>query len=386
MDPPARPAPTPTPEGERIAIIDTLRGFALFGILLVNMRVFSTPWIDPEASALLFPGPLDRAVDWSVRFLAEGKFYTLFAFLFGLGIWLQGERGHDTRLLRRRLLFLLLLGLLHALFIWSGDILAPYALLGLLLLLFRRRSTRTIIIWMMILLAIPLGLSSWLNSLADGEPGGLSAMASWMLELYRHGTYGEIVGFRLLELGLSYVAMAATFGLYQVLTLFLAGLLAGRFSLFREPERHRALLRRVLFWGLPLGAAGSLLALLSDSLPLLTLGALLGGPGLGFAYGAGLTLLSLRPGWTERLAPLTAAGRMAFTNYLLQSVICTLIFYSYGLGLYGQVGPAAGLILSFLIYSLQLLLSRWWLARFRSGPLEWLWRSLTYRRLLPLRR
>lgn len=384
MDQPARPAPTP--EGERIAVVDMLRGFALFGILLVNMRIFSIPWVDPEASRILFPGLLDRIVDWTIRFLAEGKFYTIFALLFGLSTWLQGERTHEPRLPRRRLLFLLLFGLLHALFIWSGDILLPYALLGLLLRLFRKRQTKTIIIWMVTLPLIPLGLSLWLNQLPGGDTEGLSAMARWMLDLYQNGSYGEVLRLRLLELGLIYLSMLMTSGLYQVFIMFLAGLLAGRFAIFRELERHRPLLRGMIVWGLPLGVAGSLLALVSDSLPLITLGALIGGPGLGLAYCAGLILLSQRPGWAERLAPLTAAGRMAFTNYLLQSVICTLLFYGYGLGLYGQVGPAGGLILSFLIYGVQLLLSRWWLDRFRLGPLEWLWRSLTYRQLQPLRR
>lgn len=115
------------------------------------------------------------------------------------------------------------------------------------------------------------------------------------------------------------------------------------------------------------------------------LGYALGGLALALWYASAVVLLVERPAWRRRLAPLAAAGRMALTNYLLQSLVCTTLFYSYGLGLYGRVGPAGGLLLTLAIFGGQLAFSAWWLRRFRFGPVEWLWRTLTYGRRQPLR-
>lgn len=103
------------------------------------------------------------------------------------------------------------------------------------------------------------------------------------------------------------------------------------------------------------------------------------------AYASGLVLLAQDPRWHARLLPLAAVGRTALSNYLLQTLICTTIFYGYGLGLYGQIGPAVGIALTLVIFGLQVPLSNWWVKRFRFGPFEWLWRSLTYGKLQPLR-
>jgi uncharacterized protein len=148
-------------------------------------------------------------------------------------------------------------------------------------------------------------------------------------------------------------------------------------------------------WGLGLGLPLNLVyALASEAvsrvvpgwLSLLAQAALTAGaPLLSLGYAAGLALLLLRPGWSDRLAPLQAAGRLALSNYLLQSTICTLIFYGYGLGRFGQVQAAGGLLLTLVIYAGQLLLSGWWLGHFASGPVEWLWRSLSYGRWQRLR-
>lgn len=379
--------PAPTAGGERIAVIDALRGFALFGILLVNMQIFSTPWFDRGASALLFPGPLDRAAEWLIRFLAEGKFIALFAFLFGLGIQLQAERSRDEQILRRRLRWLLLFGLIHAVLIWSGDVLLLYALLGFPLLRFRDRQPRTLAIWIALCLALPLAAGALLGYLDQGDDAGLAGLTQMALQIYAHGSYAQILLLRMIELGLIYLGMLLSLNILQVFALFLLGMLAGRIHLPQQIARHQPLLRTLVRWALPAGTALALLfAATSGDGPLAyALGGLLGGPVLGLSYGAGLALLAQRPAWANRLAPLASAGRMAFTNYLLQSAICTLLFYGYGLGLYGRVGPAVGLLLAVLIYLVQVGLSHLWLQRFRFGPLEWLWRSLTYGRAQPMR-
>ncbi|MFZ5813773.1 MAG: DUF418 domain-containing protein, partial [Bacillota bacterium] len=378
----------PAPPQERLTAVDALRGFALLGILLVNMSLFSIPFIDEGASAHLFPGPLDRAVDWLISLLAEAKFISLFAFLFGWGLYQQGERAGAERLTRRRLWLLLLFGLLHALLLWSGDILLPYAVLGLLALRFRRRPPRSLAIWAGISLALPLAagglIDLWVGPI---EPeAGLSAAGRWVLQAYQQGSYGQLFLARLLELGAVYASMLLSGGVGQIFGLFLLGMLAAQTGLLRDLPAHRPLLERLFRWGLPVGVAFSLLLTQTGGSTLAyALGAVLGGGSLGLAYGAGLVLLLQRPDWSRRLAPLASAGRMALTNYLLQSAICTTLFYSYGFGLYGRISPSAGLLLSFLIYSMQVMISHWWLQRFHYGPFEWLWRSLTYQRIQPLR-
>lgn len=388
IPPPTAPAHAPAAPEDRIAAIDALRGFALFGILVVNMSIFSMPWLDEQASRILFPGVLDRAVDWAVQFFAETKFVSLFAFLFGLSTWLQGQRTQEPRLQRRRLWVLLLFGLAHALLLWSGDVLVLYALLGLALGRFRQAPPRTLAIWISICLAVPV-LAGGLLTLLDGGSGShgtLDSLGQLALQVYQGGTYGEIFLFRLFELLMIYLSLILSAGAAQVFALFLCGLLAGKLSLFQQVHLHLPLFRHLFRWGLLAGAVGSLFLTEPGGSPLCNaLGAVLGGSGMGLGYAGGLVLLAQRPGCSGWLAPLAAMGRMAFTNYLMQSVICTSIFYGYGLGLYGQVGPAAGLLLACAVYGAQVIVSLWWLKRFRFGPFEWLWRSLTYGRLQPLR-
>ncbi|MCS6962969.1 hypothetical protein [Thermoflexus sp.] len=161
---------TPVQQAERIQIVDILRGFALFGILFVNMPAFSQPF-----QALLFPmSPAalwyDHAARWLIHFLGEGKFYTLFSLLFGLGFTLQMERiesrgGRFVLFYLRRLLVLLGIGIVHAFLIWAGDILILYALLGLLLLLFRKAQPRTLLVWIILLIALPLLLNAAVTGL-----------------------------------------------------------------------------------------------------------------------------------------------------------------------------------------------------------------------------
>jgi uncharacterized protein len=177
--------------------------------------------------------------------------------------------------------------------------------------------------------------------------------------------------------------------------MFLFGLYVGRRRVFHDLTGQLSCIRRMLWWGLALGLVGEavyfLLPRLASVLPAwtgvfrLTAWWAFGVPGLCFFYVAVLTLLFRNPAWRGWLAPLGAVGRTALSNYLLQSVICTTIFYSYGLGLYGKVGPALGLALTALIFALQIPLSMWWLRRFRFGPAEWLWRTLTYGKLQPMR-
>lgn len=399
----------PLAPSERNPTIDVIRGFALLGILLVNMELFFRP-----LQQLLFPldpstTPVDRFADWCVRFFAEGKFYSLFSFLFGLGFGLQLLRAEArgrriVPVYLRRLCILFLIGLIHLSLVWAGDILAFYAVAGILLLLFRNARPRTLIIWAVILMTLPLLLN------AAGTAGvvlGRSASpeiaqtidrafavqdstfrAQWAqaTEVYSRGSFLDAIGQRVRDAGLmlyGYMAMGPS-----ILGMFIVGLYFARRGVFADVESHVPLFRRLLWWGLPLGLLGSALyaTIVQDvprtepSIPLLIgmFGYAVGVPALSLAYMSGITLLMRRAAWREWLRPIGAPGRLPLSNYLAQSLICTWIFYGYGLGFFGRPGKAEGVLISLALYAVLAALSLWWTKRYRYGPMEWVWRKGTY--------
>lgn len=407
----------PVPQAERIQIVDILRGFALFGILFVNMTVFSRP-----IQALLFPANpalpwFDRGAEWLINFLGVGKFYALFSMLFGLGLTLQMERiesrgGRFVPLYARRLLVLAGIGIVHAFLIWMGDILIMYALLGFLLLLFRKVKPRTLLVWMIVLITLPLLLNAAATGLielgrsipeaaARIETAFAQVIANFTTDLasayfvYAYGNFAEITGQRIYDY--TSMGLMAYFGAgFSVMAMFLLGVHFGRQGIFRDLQANRELFRKLLAWGLLIGLSGNavyatLILPISRIEPtwqllLSTLGQLVGAPLLMLAYVSALCLLALSPGWSKRLRLLAPVGQMALTNYLTQSIVCTLIFYGYGLGLFGKMGAAMGIGLTIAIYLLQIPFSHWWMKHFLYGPAEWLWRSLTYGNPQPMKR
>jgi len=417
----AEPALKPVASGERVVLIDVLRGFAIFGILLVNMGLFFAPVYEQLLGHGPYAGALDEAARRFVFFFAQAKFYPMFSFLFGMGLAIQMERAQVrgrrvAGFFTRRMAWLLVIGLAHAVLLWFGDILVLYSLLGFLLLLFRNAKPRTLAVWTAILLALPV-LLLWaitgLLALARQLPQAVADLAaklaaqfaelqaSWpqaaaeAYRVYSTGSWGEILAVRVSEWAAvnSYVVL---FAAPTVLALFLIGLNVGRRRFFQGLPAGLPAVRR---WIVPLGIAGVagnlvgmlLLDRVQPGVPSLLAAVqqtamAVGGPALCFFYVCGLTLIWQRPGGRRLLAPLAPVGRMALSNYLLHSLVFTTLANGYGFGLYGRVSPAAGLAMTFAIYLLQIPLSAWWLRRFRFGPLEWLWRSLTYGTLQPMRR
>lgn len=404
----------PAAPAERVVAIDVLRGLAVFGILVVNMAYFSGPteWATNPGR---WPSAADRAAAYVIRWLAEGKFYLMFSLLFGLGMFIQMERA-DVRGVRfvplhlRRMGVLLAIGLAHLVLLWCGDILHCYALLGFVLVLFRRVSDRWLARWTMFLAVLPLltlfgftaaseaaradpQMRAQVEEAERAERQRLEALTALTLEAYSDRSLRRVLEARLAEWSFHIWALAWSSPL--ILAAFLLGVLVGRHGVLHEPDRHRRLLRFLAQAGIPLGLALNLgyVALLGNfdpsKLTWTLVGGIalytIGGPLLSFGYVAALLLALRREAWLARLAPLAAVGRTALSNYLLQSLVCTTIFYGYGLGLYGRVGPAAGLLLTLAVFAAQTALSMFWTRRFRFGPAEWLWRSLTYGRLQPLR-
>lgn len=393
----------PTTGGERISLLDALRGFALAGVLFVNMGALTLPYYLTSAQRAALPtAGFDKLAEIAMVYFAYGKFITLFSLLFGLGFSVQlmraKERGGDARgVYIRRLLVLLLIGLAHATLLWWGDVLVLYAVLGFALLLFRNASNRTLL-WTGLALACigsPL-LRLVVGPLVESATAGLPSMAeakSRALAAFSGDDYAGIVRANLLFEAV-YFSRNWTEP-FVIFSRFLLGFWAGRVLLFHRPADHRVLLAQIFGWGAAVGLLGNGVAVLryyfdlTVRLPLLagSVGAVvldmfiaIGTLALGAAYATGFALLFLRPAWRPRLEVLSPVGRMALTNYLGQTVICLLIFYGIGLG----VGPRfgyPGLLAAFvLIFAMQIAFSRWWLKRFRFGPAEWMWRSLVYGR------
>lgn len=398
----------PVERAARVVALDALRGLAILGILLVNIQFFQGP--EPYlqlAGERVWEGADRIAYALTVVF-AQGKFISMFSIMFGAGIAIQAERAerrgrNPTGLLIRRLLVLAAFGAMHGILIWAGDILLTYALVGLVLLLFRGRAVKTLLIWIGALLGVPallILMSAGLAAVAGVVPGGSEALgnsqapllasarelAETLQQAYTSGSYRQMVAARLDEL--EFAARSFVFSGVWILGLMLLGMAAVRSGIVEDLAGHATTVRRItvvgLVVGLPLNAAmaAGLLAdpsgttapgLLAQALvllapPILALGYLgLGGQAFSRTPEASLT---------RRFA---AVGRMALTNYLLQSVIATIVFY--GLAQYGQWSLVKALGLCMAIYAGQLIWSPRWLSRFRYGPMEWLWRRLTYGRL-----
>jgi uncharacterized protein len=194
---------------------------------------------------------------------------------------------------------------------------------------------------------------------------------------------------------MSFIYFSWPFMAFNLLAMMLLGLYAGAQRIYDGIPHCVPLIRRLWIWGLIVGVIGNLVYVIagqvsnrSDPSPQLILaliGQTFGAPALSIFYMTSLVLLTQAARWERRLQPLANVGRMAISNYLLQTLICTTLFYGYGFGLYGQVGAAAGVLLTIAIYALQVPLSVWWLRHFRFGPVEWLWRSLTYGQHQPMR-
>ena len=398
----------PVRDQERIEAIDILRGVAILGILAVNMGGFSLPEGLPAHQ--LWPNMVDGTVERLIFFFAQEKFKTLFSFLFGLGLAVQMMRAEARGarflpLYARRLCILFVIGVAHFLLLWDGDILHNYAQNGFLLLLFRRRSPKTLLVGATILLAIPLffyGLTTY-YSITHRVNTQLMSWISYETKaddqqaidetrrIYSRGSYVETITFRARELPED--LLPETDDAY-ILTVFLLGLYAGRRGIFRNVTAHLPFIRRVQRWGLMIGVAGNAAFAVGGSFDpsptsvMQNVGRmclLFAAPAMSFFYASTIILLTQGEAWRRRLAPLAAVGRMALSNYLLQSLICTTIFYGYGLGLFCKVRPSLGLLLTIVIFLIQISLSVWWLRRFQFGPIEWLWRSLTYWQRQPMR-
>ncbi len=395
---------TPSSGKDRIDSIDMLRGFALFGVLLVNTQMFNDTLHTFSGNPFNYEGT-DQVVALLIQIFATGKFYTLFSFLFGLGFYLfthrLAEKGLDPLpIFQRRLFFLLIFGLLHMVFFWYGDILTGYAIGGFVLMLFYRQPPNRIRAWSLVILASTILFLSWLVSAPTMNPSLMTPQAYEMYQQslqrfvtqYREGSYLETVVFRF-QREIPLVFMNFMVWVPKLVGIFLAGFYAGKIKFFQQVPQyiHELKVTRVVsgLTGLLLTAlylwigstrGVSLMAVMSQrqAFFLAELTKELATVVVALFYLSILLLLWQKPAWQKRLFVLVPVGRMALTHYLTQSLFLTTIFYGHGLGLMHQISLAQGVAITLVIYTIQVFISHYWLQRFRQGPMEALWRRGTY--------
>ena len=390
----------PVAPQERIGALDMLRGWAMFGVLWSNLNDFFARHDNHSA--------LDYALGWAQGNLLESRFYTLLILLFGIGFGIQLTRADNVSTdLRntyyRRSAALLAIGIVHGTLLWSGDILTIYALVAFALVMFRTASTRTIIIAAAALWFVgPIIVQELMVY------SGLSWPVPWSprpIGIYAHGSWHLIERLRVDD----YLSWLGHFGLtayVRNLAAFLLGFWSIKSGYLRRVLDDRRVTRRLLVLALILAAIGYARWHWADTIwPL-------GRPpaqpsyaffqrvmlrqfvlkffdwvteGTAIAYACVLLLIWQRPRGARALRPLAAAGRMALTTYLTQSIVCSILFYGYGFGLYGSIGFTGIFLITLALFGCQMAASTWWLARFRYGPAEWVWRTLTYGRAPAMR-
>lgn len=393
----------PTEPSQRLDLLDALRGFALAGVLLANLGGFSLYLFLPgEGKAALATAGVDRLLDPTLSALVSGKFLTLFSLLFGVGFALQMQRTAGDRAGRRRYLrrlgALFAIGLVHAYLFWWGDILRYYAVLGLLLLPLYGLPTRALVAIGAVLIVLPHPLLAHLFAdaglaLATQDQAYAAALAAFNSDQWPTMLHGNRA--------FDHWWLPARWGLaLSVAGCLLVGAALGRSGVLRDPAAHARFWRRLLI-ALPLGLALALGLTLSaygrlpwpdgwqDSDSARVLLRMLDHAAtliLGLGYMAGFVWLFGRRHWRRGLQALAPVGRMALSNYLVQTLLGVGLFYGVGLGLGPRYGLVGVVVVWAVVFVAQIGISHWWLARFRFGPAEWAWRSVTYGRRQPMRR
>jgi len=405
----------PVLQDERADILDVLRGFALLGVLLDNIFGF-TGWgffTQPMREALP-TWPADGIVALSELTFIKGKFYSLFSLLFGIGfsiILIRNEKKgiNPLKIFYRRLIILLVIGTAHLYFLWEGDILMLYALIGLVLPLFRKCSDKTLLIWAAALILSPILIDivcvlidlkkgSFLEDVAKSidKKTGVPTDDSYGQYLFKKGSgWQEWRNWQQSGFFWRYSDLIGSNRIPKVLGMFLLGFYAGRKMIYANLENYVSLFKKMRRWGFIIGIPAAIACTYFDIFqkgipnPI--------GLGNTFFYAFSVVPLSLayvsviclhwiKKKGNSKLKWLAPMGRMALTNYLMQTIIGITLYYGVGFGLGGNIGPAIFVPIGLVVYALQVLYSNLWFNYFNYGPMEWIWRQLTYWKRLPLRK
>ncbi len=395
-------------KSERIESIDVLRGFTLFGIILVHFTEQYYAGMHPQKySGFTEKGMLDGIVSGFVSLFVTGKFFMIFSFLFGLSFYLQLSKSDISPafFLRFawRLLILFAIGFLHHLH-YRGDILTIYATLGLSLLLFYRLPDKALLIIALLLtLNLPSVITRGVDALSmtgNGQPFFPTddKAAETYYETIKHGSYAELLIANLHEFRGKFDFQVVSGRIYITLGLFLLGMYAGRRKVFENLAPLVPFLKKLMkyaLWSL-LGCLvfsvaffGSFYLMgisLSQAVQWMVGGLVfdLFNAALATIYATGILVLFQKTNWRLRLIHLYPLGRMGLTTYLMQTLAGFLIFFGPGFGLLGEIGSSVCLCIGIVVFFLQILFSKWWFRHFQFGIFEWLWRTLTYCKIQPL--
>lgn len=390
----------PVTSSERVGELDVLRGFALLGVLIANFVwwSFGENTALPAQSEAFAQDPGNLAVIAFTDVFVSDKANTLFAFLFGVGFWVQMQRLEErgaafASIYTRRLFVLLVFGLINLFLIWPWDILNLYAITGFLLFALRGMSARAMLGVGLTLALLGKPLVQWVtDQLGWAEPAEKLAFGEVAIatrqDAYVNGSYFEWVEATASLVWFDWIAngLIVAWILYA-LGRFLVGAYVARRGWLQRASELLPQIRKIFLVAFPLGVAMEVLRVLVGEAEVIDAPAwvaqsmhVIGVPILDLGYVTGMILLfhSSRFGMLARV--FGPVGRMALTNYLVQGVFIGLVLYGFhgGLALAGVIEPKVVLGLCFAFFALQTLFSHWWLGRYRFGPMEWLWRTLTY--------
>ena len=401
----------PIQKNERIQLLDILRGFAILGIFIMNLEGFTFYWAlnDIEKSQLKWSS-YDHNTEFLMNMLLEGKFYSLFSMLFGIGFAIYLSKANEDynilKLFRRRLSILLLIGFIHLL-LWSGDIVMFYAMLGFLLIPFRKFSNKNLLILAGVCLLSPIGwyaikmsnpaifnLSQWPFKWGDyfSSRQGINSNKEFYNAMRDVGIF-EMLKYNLVGIFYRYGDLIFQSRAFKVFGMFLIGLVIGRYKFYNRLPENKRLLWFIFIFGLSIGLpANYMYATLKETrgYEMLTMHGLkqtiayaFGVAPLALGYAAFFALLYLNRITKRFLNILAPVGKMALTNYIMHTLIG--IFAWTGLGFsFNPIGPTAWTIFAFIVFIIQIITSTIWLHFFYYGPLEWLWRSATYKKWQPM--
>lgn len=398
--------PSPLPLNERLVVLDIIRGIALLGIFLVNIPAFAYPIFIFQMYDIPYEYKgIDAYIDLFLLLFVQGKFFTIFSFLFGLGCGIFLRRAEEKHyfaaaLWSRRMASLLLIGLFHLVFFWYGDILHVYAIGGFLLLFFYNQKTKTILLWAIgllcffyLLACMQFFITAHVLQEAQLEYKVLHEHALVQyLSTYRQADYLSWLFYRL-NIEVVPMLLNLPFSIFPVFSMFLFGLYTAKKELVHSIEQNRSFFKKIQ---LITGAAGFTLTIILAILKLeilkyglyqqsaIHLFTSLSGIFLCFFYLTTLLLFLQFSPYASMLGLFKYSGTMALTTYLSQTLICLWMVRDFGL--YGTLTLTESTIICLIIYTLQLFFNKWWLYYFYYGPCEWLWRSFTYRSFPPFRR
>ncbi|RLL45043.1 DUF418 domain-containing protein [Oceanobacillus piezotolerans] len=375
----------------RLEWIDAARGFAVFGIFIVNIGSFSAPYFLYGGGDRVWNEPVDSFIRIIIDIFFQASFYTLFSLLFGFGYQIMSERLRAKNIslypfLIRRMSILFGFGLIHAFVIWYGDILLTYSVVGFILLLFINVRSKYLLWVAVILLGSSVSFITFVYYIARDYLGvSNQAAINEAFANYQSRNFFLIWEQNYTDWMYANGGIGIIFLVMTILPLFLIGMYIARKRLLHEPENYRAILWKIWSVSFVIFILLKMGPYLFDNPPWFSyIQDNVGGGASAIFYIVSMTLLAQSNRGKRMTRAFTYVGRMALTSYITQSIFLFLL--SYGIGLYGSISPLVGIIIVILFYSLQVLFSKWWFMRYQFGPLEWVWRSLTYWKRQPFKR